>query len=259
MSGRRAESGGPAGRETGRPVFLSIVIPAYNEERRLGGTVEEIFAFLREQPYEAEVLIVENGSRDGTAALAESLAATRPALRVLREPRRGKGRAVRRGMLEARGAYRFLCDADLSMPVAQISRFLPPALTDFDVAIATREAPASEVVGEPAYRRAIGRTFNALVRALLLPGLRDTQCGFKCFRGDVAQDLFARQVLTGMAFDTEVLYIATRRRYRLREVPIRWRFDPDSRVRLLRDSLQMARDLLGIRLRARRGQYGKGL
>lgn len=257
MCDSHREPGADAERESPAGVFLSVIIPAYNEQRRLAGGVAKVLAFLASQAYRAEVLIVENGSTDRTADVAESLARRSADVRVLREARRGKGLAVRRGMLEARGRYRFLCDADLSMPAEQIARFLPPQLTDFDVAIATREAPGAEVVGEPAHRRAIGHAFNALVRALLLPGLRDTQCGFKCFRAAAAEELFARQRVAGMAFDSEVLYIARRRRYRLREVPIRWVFDPDSRVRMLRDSLEMARDLLSVRLGARRGLYDR--
>ena len=258
VSTKPAESDAPA--DMGRPPqpFLSIVIPAHNEQRRLPATVERIFAFLQSQPYAAEVLVVENGSTDETFATAQSLTRRFGGLRVLREPRRGKGLAVRRGMLEARGAYRFLCDADLSMPIEMVARFLPPLLTDTDVAIATREGPGAEVIGEPPCRRAIGRAFNLLVRLLLLPGLRDTQCGFKCFRAVAAEDIFPRQSRTGMAFDAEALYIARRRRYRVRQVPIRWYFDPDSRVRMLRDSLQMAKDLLWIRLRALRGRYDEG-
>ena len=234
--------------------LLSIVIPAHNEETRLPGTLEEVFAFLNDQPYSAEVLVVENGSEDRTFEVAQSFASSHPSLRVLQESRRGKGLAVRRGMLEARGQYRFGCDADLSMPIAEVNQFLPPLLEDFDIAIGSREAPGS-VVTQPASRRRIGRIFNAIVRLLALPGLRDTQCGFKCFRAEVAEDVFRRQRLDGMAFDVEVLRIARHRGYRILEVPITWNFDPDSRVRLFRDSARMVAELLTIRRNARRGLY----
>jgi len=235
--------------------FLSIIIPAHNEQRRLPGTIEKIFAFLPSQPYSAEVVVVENGSTDETLALSRSLAKSRPGMTVLTETRRGKGQAVRRGMLEARGRYRFLCDADLSMPIEEINRFLPPVLPDVEVAIASREAPGAVIYDEPAHRKLIGRWFNRLVRLIVLPGILDTQCGFKCFRADAAEDIFRRQRLTGMAFDAEVLYIARRCGYRVVEVPIPWYFDPDSRVRLLRDSAKMALDLLAIRRNGRRGLY----
>ncbi len=238
------------------PPFLSIVIPAHNEARRLPGTLQKVLGFLAQQPYHAEVVIVENGSTDATLALARDFEAAHPGVvRVFHETRRGKGLAVRRGMLEARGDYRFLADADLSMPIEELPRFLPPQLSDFDVAIASRELPASRRVGEPAYRHIVGRAFNLMVQALALPGFRDTQCGFKCFRGEVAEDLFRRQTLEGMSFDVEILFIARRRGYRIVEVPITWHFDPDSRVRLVHDSLGMAVDLLTIRWRALRRWY----
>jgi glycosyltransferase involved in cell wall biosynthesis len=178
-----------------------------------------------------------------------------PNLRVFHEEARGKGLAVRRGMLEARGEYRFLCDVDLSMPIEQVLRFLPPALDNVDVAIASREIPGAVRYEEPGYRHLIGRFFNTLVRWLVLPGLQDTQCGFKCFRGEVADRIFPLQTLTGMSFDAEVLYIARKMGYDVQEVAIDWYFNADSRVRLVQDSLGMAFDLIRIRRNARRGVY----
>ncbi len=235
--------------------YLSIVIPAYNEARRLPRTLEQIRAFLEKQPYAAEVLVVENGSTDATWEILQNFAAHWPALRGLRSPRKGKGLAVRLGMLAAKGAYRFLADADLSMPITELPRFLPPHLNDVDIAIATREGPGAHRYNEPWTRHLMGRVFNLLVQALALPGIRDSQCGFKMFRGPVATDLFRRATLTGMAFDVEVLFLARRRGYRIAEVPIPWYFDPDSRVHPLRDTLYMLRDLLTIRWRAWRGLY----
>ena len=255
MNDVRTEPAGSNGKEPDGGVFLSIVIPAHNEERRLTGSLEKIFDFLPGQEYTFEVLVVENGSTDRTLQIARSLAERYSGLRVFKEERRGKGLAVRRGMLEAKGRYRFLCDADLSMPIEEINRFLPPILPDPQVVIASREVPGAVVYDEPFYRRFIGRWFNRLVRLTVLPGLRDTQCGFKCFRADVAEFVFRRQRLNGMAFDAEVLYIARRRGYRIVEVPIPWYFDPDSRVRLFHDSGRMALDLLIIRRNGRKGLY----
>lgn len=243
---------GPAA--AGACPFLSIVIPAYNEEGRLGPTLTKIRDFLACQSYMAEVLVVENGSTDRTYDLACRIAHDWPTLRVLREPRRGKGRAVRRGMLEARGRYRFLCDADLSMPIDELPHFLPPILIDADVAIGSRELPGSYVV-EPGWRRFVGRTFNRLVRALVLPGIRDTQCGFKCFSRAAAESVFSRQRLTGLTFDVELLFIARRHGLRIAEVPVRWIHDGDSRVRLGIDGARMVADLLAICRNARRGRY----
>jgi hypothetical protein len=160
-------------------------------------------------------------------------------------------------MREATGDYRFICDADLSMPIEEVSRFLPPALEGYDIAIASREAPGAVRYGEPAYRHRLGRIFNALVRALAVPGFQDTQCGFKCFRAPVAEDLFGVQRLDGWTFDVEVLYIALRRGYRVVEVPIHWTYNPGSRVRPIHDSLTMFADLFRIRSNWRRGLYAR--
>lgn len=235
--------------------LLSIIIPAYNEESRLPGTLEKIARFLDLQSYPAEVIVVENGSSDRTLEIARELATRDSRFRALHEERRGKGRAVRTGMLAAGGRYRFICDADLSMPVEQVNRFLPPQLEGADIAIASREAPGAVRYNEPEYRHLTGRVFNALVRWLALPGLQDTQCGFKCFRAEVAEEVFPLQTISGWTFDVEVLYIARRRGYQVCEVPIDWYFNPESKVRVLRDSWRMFRDLLTIRANGRRGVY----
>ena len=235
--------------------FLSIIIPAHNEANRLPPSLEKIDAFLAGQAFTSEVVVVENGSSDGTLAIAESFKTRMPALKVIHEDRRGKGLAVRRGMLEAAGEYRFFCDADLSMPIEQVLRFLPPELDLVDVAIGSREVAGSRRIDEPGYRHLIGRVFNTMVRWMVLPGLQDTQCGFKCFRGEIAEKVFPLQTLTGMSFDAEVLFIARKLGYRITEVPIDWTFNADSRVRLMQDSLRMAFDLLEIRLKSARGRY----
>ena len=235
--------------------LLSIVIPAFNEELRLPSTLDQIISFLSRQSYAAEVLIVENGSQDRTLEIAHSYAKRFPQLKVLQLAERGKGRAVQYGMLQAGGEFCFMCDADLSMPVEDINRFIPPELTDFDIAIASREAQGAVRYHEPAFRHLVGRIFNTMIRVLALPELNDTQCGFKCFRSSVAQDLFKQQTLSGWSFDVEVLFIARQRGYRIVEVPIHWYFNPDSKVRIFKDSLRMAIDLLTIRMNAARGIY----
>ncbi len=237
------------------PPQLSIIIPAHNEETRLPHTLEQVFAFTQQQAYESEVLVVENGSTDRTYEVAQRYAQQHANLRVLREVGRGKGLAVQRGMLAARGRYRFMCDADLSMPAPEIQRFLPPALEDFDIAIASREAPGAVRYDEPLYRHLGGRGINLLIRLLILPGLQDTQCGFKCFREEIAQDVFRYQTLHGWSFDIEVLFIARRRGYRIREVPIDWYYQPASKVNAVRDALRMIADIFRIRSNARRGIY----
>jgi dolichyl-phosphate beta-glucosyltransferase len=226
--------------------FLSIIIPAYNEERRLPETLDKIEKFLAVQLYSGEVFIVENGSTDRTLEIANAFASDHPFFYVLSEEQRGKGSAVRRGMLEANGAYRFMCDADLSMPVEEINYFLPPHLEDFDVAIASREAPGSVRYHEPIYRHLGGRAVNAMIRLMALPGLHDTQCGFKCFPSAVAEDLFKQQTLTGWSFDIEILFVARRRHYRIVEVPIHWFYNPESKLNTVKDAIKMGVDILKI-------------
>ena len=238
------------------PPYLSIILPAHNEAQRLPDSLNRIQAFLAAQPWPSDVVVVENGSRDQTAQVAEAFARQHPNVRLLREALPGKGRAVRRGILAASGEYRFICDVDLSMPIEHVARFLPPAQTDAPVVIASREAPGAVRYNEPAHRHWIGRGFNLLVRLLAVPGLRDTQCGFKCFRADAAEELFRLQVLNGWTFDVEVLFLARRRGYRVTEIPIPWTHVPGSRVRLARDSFAMLADLLRIRWYAARGRYG---
>ena len=237
------------------PVFLSIIIPAHNEEKRLPRTLEQVFAFLEKQDFSAEVVVVENGSADRTFEIARSFAEKHPQMRVLQNDERGKGLAVRRGMLEARGQYRFICDADLSMPIEEIVKFVPPALSGFDVAIGSREAPGAVRYNEPAYRHWGGRGINLIIRLLILPGLQDTQCGFKCFSAEASQRLFKLQTLPGWSFDIELLYLARRAKMRIREIPIHWYFGEDSKVSAVKDALNMIRDIFRIHGNARRGVY----
>jgi dolichyl-phosphate beta-glucosyltransferase len=239
--------------------FLSIIIPAYNEENRLPDTLAQVSDFIQTQPFETEVLVVENGSRDCTLQIAQEYAAAHARFQVIHETERGKGRAVKRGMLEAGGKFRFMCDADLSMPVGEIPRFLPPQLVEYDIAIASREAPGSMRYHEPAYRHLGGRLINLMIRLLALPDLQDTQCGFKCLRDEIAKDLFGSLSLTGWSFDIEMLYLARLKGYRIVEVPIPWYFNTDSKVNPLKDSAKMAVDILKMRWNARRGDYRKSL
>lgn len=235
--------------------FFSIVIPAHNEQNRLPGTLEQIFHFLKQQSFPSEVIVVENGSTDRTHEVAREFASRHPSLQVI-QSEKGKGAAVQRGMLAAKGQYRFMCDADLSMPVEEIEKFLPPVLQNFDIAIASREAKGSVRYNEPSYRHWGGRGINFLIQTLILPGLNDTQCGFKCFRAEVAEDIFKRQTLHGWSFDIELLYIARRHGYRIVEIPIHWYHFSDSKVSALRDAVRMISDIFRIHANARRGTYG---
>ncbi len=237
--------------------FLSLIIPAYNEERRLPSTLEKVSSFLNSQPYSAEVLVVNNASTDQTPEIIARAASEIAYLRGLDELQPGKGAAVRTGMLKARGDYRFMADADLSMPIAEINRFLPPQLADFEVAIASREAPGAVRYDEPEIRHLGGRAVNQFIQLMALPGLHDTQCGFKCFTAAAAEDLFGHQTLPGWSFDIEILFIARRRGYRIREIPISWYYREESKVSAVRDAVAIFLDLLTIRRNAASGVYDR--
>lgn len=231
--------------------YLSVVIPAYNEESRIRATLEQVHAYLSLQAYSWEIVVADDGSIDGTSQLVSAFASENAGVRLLSLEHRGKGWAVQQGMLAATGAYRFLCDADLSMPVEQIWRFLGPEVEGADIIVGSRELTKSRRFGEPALRHIMGRVFNLLIRVLALPGIRDTQCGFKLFRGETTADLFERQELWGFSFDVEVLYLARRAGLSVREVAIDWHYREGSKVRPLRDAWAMARDVIRMRWRLR--------
>lgn len=239
-----------------RGAGLSIVIPAFNEEARLGATLADVAEFLRGQPWDWEIRVVDDGSSDGTAAVVEAMARGEPRVVLQREPHRGKGGAVTAGLLAAHGDYRFICDADLSMPVRELPRFLPPRLTGFDVAIGSREGQGARRVGEPLVRHLAGRVFNYAVQRLMVPGLDDTQCGFKMFTAHAVERIFPLVTIDGWAFDIEVLFIARAHGLRIVEVPIEWHYRRASQVSLVRDGVAMITELLRIRARAWRGAYG---
>ncbi len=235
--------------------FLSIIIPAHNEAERLPSSLEAVKSFISSLPFETEVIVVENNSSDPTAEIVRERMKTMPQLRLISLAQPGKGNAIRTGMLAAQGDYRFMADADFSMPVEEIRKFLADGKPLAPVAIASREAPGSKRIGEPFYRHLIGRIYNFLVRMLVLPGLQDTQCGFKCFSAEAAQAIFPLQRLEGWSFDVEVLTIARQLGFKITEVPITWHYQPGSRMHLLGDSLQMAKDLFTIRQYKKKGLY----
>ncbi len=238
---------------------LSIVIPAFNEEGRLAPTVRGAVACARERGAGAEVIVVDDGSRDGTSALVQHLAAELPEVRLVRlAANHGKGYAVRSGVLNATGELVLFADADGATPWDQLARLEAAVTAGADVAIGSRALGSAETqVQARWYRRLIGRTFHGFVELLTVRGFRDTQCGFKLFRGPVAQDLFARMLMDGFSFDVEVLLMAQRGGHRVAEVPVNWVHQPGSRVSLVRDSLRMLRDLFVIRGRALRGDYDR--
>jgi glycosyltransferase involved in cell wall biosynthesis len=248
---------------------LSIVVPAYNEARRLPPSLATLLAFSATLPYGAEVIIADDGSTDATAALVEALVPSQAQLRLVRLAHRGKGFAVRAGVLAARGDYVLVCDVDLAVPLDEWSRLREALEAGYDVAIGSREGAGARRVGEPWHRHAMGRVFNAIVRALVVGQFQDTQCGFKAFRGAVARDLFERVQIYGehaplvrgaavTAYDVEVLYLAVTRGYRVAEVPVPWFYGEETKVSALRDAWRNLRDVLRVRWLALRGVYGRG-
>ena len=240
--------------------LLSIVIPAYNERRRLGPTLERIRDYARRSEMRIEIVVVDDGSTDGTAELVQAFADEDDAfigVRLLVNPiNRGKGYSVRRGMLHARGEIVLMCDADESAPIEQVDVLRPWLDRGFEVVIGSRDAPDAVLdPPPPVLRRWMAWTFRFIRRGVLLGRFSDTQCGFKLFRGDAARAIFTRQTIDGWLFDCEVLGLAERLGYRIKELGITWRAHPDSHVRPIRDGMRALRDLLIIRRRLSRPVY----
>lgn len=231
--------------------FLSVVIPAYNEEERLPPTLARIGEYLAEQSYESEIVVVDNASSDRTSEVARQGGVT-----VLVESRRGKGAAVRTGMLAARGEYILFSDADLSTPIEEVEKLLEALRAGHDVAIASRGLRESNLVKrQPWYRELVGRAGNLLVRMVVVHGIADTQCGFKLFPREIARRVFPAQRLTGAAFDVELLFIVQHAGWKIAEVPVTWIDSPDTRFSRVRDSLDALKDLVRIRINWLLGRY----
>jgi len=224
--------------------FLSVVIPAYNEERRLPPTLGRVKQYLAVQDYPSEIMVVDNNSKDATAEVARKAGVT-----VLSEPRQGKGIAVQTGMLAARGEYVLFSDADLSTPIEEVEKLMVALRAGHDIAIGSRALPESNLpVRQPWYRELVGRAGNLLVRVMAVHGIADTQCGFKLFPRDIARRLFGAQRMTGIAFDMEVLFLAQRLGLKIAEIPVTWIDNPDTRISRVRDSADAIKDLIRIRI-----------
>ena len=241
------------------PPALSIVIPAYNEAERIEQTLETVRNYLRSQPLRAEVLVVNDGSRDRTGPLVAARAQHWPNLRLVNNPRNlGKGFSVRNGALEARGQVVLISDADLSAPIEEMPKLVDPILRgDRDLTLGSRALDRSLIgVHQSAFRENAGRLFNGLVQLLTGLPFRDTQCGFKAFRREPMLPVLARQRIAGFGFDPEILFLARTRGLRLQEIPVRWSHSEGSKVRLLQDGIRMALCLLLIRWNQLTGRYG---
>jgi dolichyl-phosphate beta-glucosyltransferase len=231
---------------------LSVVVPCYNEEQRLPRTIEQIERYLGSSGVAYELILVDDGSSDGTRAIMDAAAERNPAVRLEALPHnRGKGRALAEGVAAARGAEILITDADLSTPIEEIDKLRAELHNGAGVAIASRALKGSRVeVSQPIYRVLMGKAFNLLVQAVLLPGIWDTQCGFKLFRADVAHDAFGGLTTDGFGFDPEVLYRAKKHGVRIAEVPVIWRNSAPTKVSPIKSSLDMFRHVLRIRFRS---------
>jgi len=238
-------------------VRLSVIIPAYNEEPRIGQTLDDLLAFFAGKDYRAEILVVDDGCTDQTASVVRERMKRTDCLRLLDYGgNRGKGFAVRHGMRHATGDVRLFFDADGSTPIDQVEKFWPHFVRGAALCLGSRALPESDIViRQPWRRQLMGRVFNWLVRLLAVRGFRDTQCGFKAFTAAAAELIFPRQQLTGFGFDVELLFIAQCHGLAAVEVPVRWIDSPASRVSPLRDARRMFGELLKIRRLARRGAY----
>ncbi len=246
---------------TSRVPDLSIIIPSYNEESRLPATLDRIAAYLSDCGREAEVLVVDDGSKDGTAAVADYFRIKIPTLRVISNGvNHGKGYSVRYGMQEARGRIALFTDADLSAPIEEADKLID-ALDTYDVAIGSRAMDRSLIsVRESPFREFAGIIFNKIVRIILWLPFVDTQCGFKAFRREPCAIIFEQQTIERFGFDPELLYLARHHGLRAVEIPVRWGHSPATKVSMLRDSIQMFIDVFTIRWNSLRGRYPrKGL
>ena len=238
--------------------YVSVVIPAYNESQHLPKSLEAIEHYFNIRNLTREILVVDDGSQDDTVQVVSELTNRITGLKVLANGRnRGKGFAVRRGMLEAAGNLILMSDADQSSPIEEMDKLLPPIQNgQTDIAIGSRALKESQIdLHQPFYRERLGCFYNDLIQLFVLRGIKDTQCGFKLFRREVARDVFPRMKLDGFAFDVEVLFVAQKLGYRISEIPITWRNDPDTRIRLLRHGSKMLADLFRIRWNDYKGTY----
>jgi dolichyl-phosphate beta-glucosyltransferase len=242
----------------GTPIELSIIVPSYNEELRLPLSLDRIAAYVAESGRSAEVLVVDDGSKDGTAAVAAAYTNRIANLRVLKNgENRGKGYSVRHGMVEAKGAVVLFTDADLSAPIEEADKLLA-AMGEYDVAIGSRAMDRSLIkVHESAFREFAGIVFNKIVQIVLRLPFVDTQCGFKAFRREPCRIIFEQQKIERFGFDPELLYLARHHGLKSVEIPVRWSHSPATKINMMRDSIQMFLDVFTIRWNALRGCYPK--
>ncbi len=226
---------------------LSIVIPAYNEEKRIGSTLKKIEAYCKANSLDYELIVVDDGSKDQTISLVESSIFDKSRFILLKNVQnRGKGFSVNRGMLAAKGDVALFTDADLSTPIEELDNFLL-LLPQYDILIASRALKASCVEKQPFYREIMGRTFNLFVQLLVVWGVKDTQCGFKLFKKSAVDAIFPQQKIFGWSFDVELLYLANRGGFKVKEIPVHWVNSLESKVDPFKDAFKMFKEVLMVR------------
>ena len=240
---------------------LSIVIPAYNEEARIEAALERVLGTIEERGWDAEVLVVDDGSKDNTTAIVESWMERFPRLHLIKNPgNRGKGHSVRNGALQAAGDIVMFTDADLSSPMIEAERLVAAIEAGADVAIGSRWLDRTkQTVQQPIYRQVFGRCFNGVTRTVIGLPFKDTQCGFKAFKREAAQVIFRLQTIERWGFDPEILFIATKLGYKIAEVPVTWGHDERSRISYLKDGTKMLEEMATIRMNAMAGRYKRAI
>lgn len=235
----------------------SIVIPAYNESSRLGASLEKVLAYVHAQNWNAEVIVVNDGSRDNTAEIVRTLAAKDSMLRLIENPgNRGKGYSVRNGMLHAKGAVVLFTDADLSSPIEEASKLLKALDEGADIAIGSRWLRAeTQTQRQPLYRQLFGRIFNLLLRLTLGLNFKDTQCGFKAFKQPAVRAIFPLQKIERWGFDPEILFLARKLGFKVQEIPVLWGHSGGTRIHPLVDGTRMFAEMLRIRWYSITGKY----
>ena len=236
-------------------IFLSVIIPTYNESQRIKSTLLQISKYLDKSRFTYEIIVSDDGSSDNTKAQVELFAKSNSKIKLLALTHKGKGWAVRNGLNFAEGKYRFICDADLSMPINYLEKFLPPIIEHSDIVIGSRETKGARRIGEPKIRHIMGRIYNLLIRLVFCMNISDTQCGFKCFKWKNVESIFAKQCINGFAFDMEVLFLAKKSNLIITEIGIDWYYKDLSKVRPGLDPILMALDLIKIRWRYLTGKY----
>lgn len=238
--------------------LLSIVIPTFNEEKRILSTLDHITSYLKKYKFRFEIIIVDDGSQDNTVKVTQEYIKKCSSIRIIENGiNRGKGYSVRNGILQSNGDLILFSDADLSTPIEELPKFLRWLEKGYDIAIGSRALKESVVLNQPLRRRIMGIIFNRMVQIISVRGIIDTQCGFKCFKRQAAYDIFSIQKLNRFSFDVETLYLAKKKGYKIKEISVRWYYNSNSKVRCFKDSIQMFKDLFIIRINDLFGRYKK--